>query len=230
MARVDVFWADLRHRDLTPARFLPLLSQQERGRAAKYRRDGDRDRFIVRRGLLRRVLAVYAGRPPEALPIETGEFGKPCLPGTEIGFSLSQSGDIALFAVGRGVSLGCDIERLDPQLASIAAAACVFTPEQMRMLLAAPPHRRVRCFYRIWTSLEARLKASGCGFLAGNPGDIGPPEDCSSRWLTPEPGYTACVAVLRDPPPLPTCRTMHPSSAQGRTSRLVAGQAGQAAR
>src|SRR5262245_3254435 len=55
------------------------LSDEERARGERFRREGDARAFLFRRGFLRGVLARYAGARPEELAFAAGAHGKPTL-------------------------------------------------------------------------------------------------------------------------------------------------------
>src|SRR6478609_10153867 len=74
-----------------------------------------RDVRAAGRGALRRVLARYLDRDPEAIELTGGEHGKPALAGDRplFRFNLSHSGALALIAVAAEREVGVDIELAD---------------------------------------------------------------------------------------------------------------------
>lgn len=194
-----------------------LLSCDERERAARFCFPRDRDRYVVGRGLLRVILARYLGIAPLELRFAYNAYGKPEL-ATEGGaqslrFNLSHSHGLVLYAVARGRELGVDIERVRPEMATEAIARHFFSPQEVRALMALPPHARTDAFFRCWTRKEAYLKARGEGLslpldsfevslAPGEPAVLlrapGPPQECD-RWSlrdVPVPrGYAAAIAV-----------------------------------
>src|SRR5207344_1775045 len=91
--------------DRTPEesrRAAAVLSAEELARSTRFRYDQDRDRFIVGRATLRRLLAGYLGGHPAAIDIEPGRFDKPGLAGrfaaSRLRFNLSHSAGLAAFA------------------------------------------------------------------------------------------------------------------------------------
>jgi len=83
-----------------------LLSVDERERAEQFHRKIDSDRFIVRRGLLRTILARHLHTEPNSVQFESGTHGKLRLAGefsrTNLDFSISHSHGESLIAVGNG--------------------------------------------------------------------------------------------------------------------------------
>ena len=63
---------------------LMLLSADERVRAARFRFERDRNRFVAGRAFLRTLLGNYLGATPGELVFTTNEFGKPSIAGAGI--------------------------------------------------------------------------------------------------------------------------------------------------
>ena len=145
------------------ARLARLLSPPERARAAHFRFTRDRRRFVVRRGRLRELLAGRLGCAPGDVALTCNAYGKPRLGRGELRFNLSQSGEIALYALAEGREVGCDIEWRDDALPVEALAAQFFSPQEATGLRALPPDRRAEGFFNCWTRKEAFVKARGLG-------------------------------------------------------------------
>lgn len=141
------------------------LSEGERQRLAAYRLAADRERFLLGRGGLRRLLGHWLGLAPEAVPLETGAHGKPHCRGGPA-FNLSHSGELILLAVHPCRPVGVDVERLRPALNWRAMARRMFSDSERQALEALSEAERPEAFLASWCRLEARLKARGTG-LAG---------------------------------------------------------------
>ena len=205
--------------DLTPERLevcAASLDAEERSRAAAFRYDRDRKRFIARRGQLRERLAEETGETPHAIRIAADAHGKPFLPGhPELSFNLSHSRTLALVAIGRGVAIGCDIEWRDPALAERAVAERLFAPAERTALAALPDALWVGGFFNCWTRKEAYVKALGLGLsypLDAFTVSVVPDEPArliaaETGWsltsFEPAPGYQAALVVGA---PLPELR------------------------
>lgn len=145
------------------------LSDEERGRAERFRCEADARAFVFRRTLLRSVLTRYAGIAPAELRFERSEFGKPSLAGTHacVSFNSSSSGGRVLVGVAAGREIGVDVERADQrflapeELARLAPR--VLTAEEQTALARMTPEQRPGAFLRLWTRKEALLKALGTG-------------------------------------------------------------------
>ena len=144
-----------------------LLSEEERGRAARFVFAEHRTHFIVARGVLRQLLGSYLETPPEALRFAYGMHGKPELAGQHaqsgLRFNLSHSHRLALYAVTRGREVGIDVEHPRPGVDVERLARRFFAPQEIEGLLGMPPGRRWEGFYNCWTRKEAYLKARGEG-------------------------------------------------------------------
>jgi 4'-phosphopantetheinyl transferase len=181
-----------------PAVFAATLSADEQARAQRFRHAVDRDRFVVRRGLLRRLLGERLGVAPSRVPLEPGPAGKPMLSAVDLrragvaaadgapGFNLARSGGLALYAfltpenaravtgpaAPDGPAIGVDLERIDTDrrsLADLRRIAEHFAPEETSFLQSLPDARAAEVFYRLWTCKEACLKCLGTGIGGGGP-------------------------------------------------------------
>src|ERR1019366_3209361 len=92
-----------------------LLSPAEQARAEKFRFVEDRDRYVIRRGLLRLILSRYLEQLPSAIEFQHGAYGKPEVrrdgAGTSLFFNTSHSAEIAVCAVTSACPNGVDVER-----------------------------------------------------------------------------------------------------------------------
>ena len=181
-----------------PAVFAATLSADEQARAQRFHHAVDRERFVVRRGLLRRLLGERLGIEASRVPLEPGPAGKPMLAAAALrrarvaaadgapGFNLARSGGLALFAfltpenaravtgpaAPDGPALGVDLERIDTDrrsLADLRRIAEHFASEETRFLESLPDARAAEVFYRLWTCKEACLKCLGTGIGGGGP-------------------------------------------------------------
>jgi 4'-phosphopantetheinyl transferase len=205
--------------DVTHTRLAPLertLSSDERERIGRLRAEPDRLRATASRGLLRHVLAEYAGTPAAELRFTYGPGGKPELHGVaeapSLHFNTAHSGDWLLVAVGHARSIGVDIERIRPIVRWERVARRSFSPEERRQIEALAPDERVAAFITGWTRKEACVKAVGDGVwsafkrfevsvtsddptLRSVDGDPAAGADWSMFHLEPAPGFVGALAV-----------------------------------
>lgn len=148
-------------------RLEPMLSVDERERAARLRRPQDRNRFVVSRGFLREVLSAYTHIDPAVIQFAYGPQGKPRMqPGSAaapVQFNLSHCDSIALLAITADRPVGVDIERVraDPEDSMIARQ--FFSPAECQEYFSVGDADKPRAFARLWTRKEACLKALGEG-------------------------------------------------------------------
>jgi 4'-phosphopantetheinyl transferase len=144
-----------------------LLSPDEAKRADAFHFDRHRRRFIAARAAMRQILSACTGIASEELVFSYGAKGKPELAGelerSEIKFNLSHSGDIAVLAVTRGLTVGIDIEWINPEFATEEIAEHFFAAGEVRRLQALPTAERSDEFFACWTRKEAYIKALGDG-------------------------------------------------------------------
>lgn len=139
-----------------------LLDATEQQRAARFVFEHSRRRFIVARGLLRRLLGAYTGVAPEQLEFAYGEKGKPRLVAQPIAFNLSHSEELMLVGFAR-VPLGVDVEYLREISDAEAISQRFFSTNETVTLLRLDKTQRGRAFLLGWTRKEAYIKAIGRG-------------------------------------------------------------------
>ena len=140
-----------------------FLSQDERQRATRFHFDLHRARFIVARGILRRLLGHYLKIPPEQIAFRYGRNNKPAVLGDLVHFNISHSEDRALFAFSATTALGVDIEAIRPLPDILQLASTAFSIAEQRALNALAPELQREAFFRCWTRKEAFIKALGHG-------------------------------------------------------------------
>jgi 4'-phosphopantetheinyl transferase len=148
-----------------------LLSTAERERASRFVRERDRERFILGRATLRRLLAARLRIPASAVDVVAGPHGKPVL-GPQLRrsglrFNVSHCADVAAFGFAWGREIGVDVEavRAIPDADSIAQQ--FFSPREIDAYFALPVAHRPLGFFHCWTRKEAFVKAVGDGLGFG---------------------------------------------------------------
>ena len=140
-----------------------LLTPKELARAAKFFKSADAERFILCRGLLRRILGGVLDIDPSSILFERNEYGKPLLPNTDIEFNVSHSRDRLLIAVTSGRSLGVDIEFRRNGIKMDAIADRWFAPAEREFFQGLEDPEIG--FFDIWAKKEAYVKALGTGIF-----------------------------------------------------------------
>jgi 4'-phosphopantetheinyl transferase len=144
-----------------------VLSSSELERARRFHFEHLRRSFTFAHGLMRHVLAAYAGVDPTSLEFASGEFGKPALAGpgdsSTVSFNLSHSHGRALLAVSAGRDVGVDIEQENPRTNVLGIASSYFFGSERDVIVAAPPELRLATFFRYWAAKESVMKAEGKG-------------------------------------------------------------------
>jgi 4'-phosphopantetheinyl transferase len=203
--------------ELPVSRFWKMLSLDERTRAEQYHFQDDKDRFIIRRGILRTLLGRYLNVEPGQLQFCYGKNGKPGITDpsgrTEVHFNLSQSEELALYVFSRDNEIGVDIECIQdiPEMERITEL--YFSAGEREIFHTLPEDKKKGKFFNIWTRKEAIVKALGEGLswpldqldvssaLAGPIRLQKAVEDTkpASRWsvqdLKPAPGFAAALAT-----------------------------------
>jgi 4'-phosphopantetheinyl transferase len=212
-----------------------VLDEEERLRAARYRYEVDRSRFVVARATLRRLLGNTLDMPPEAMVFSSNPFGKPeLLARSALHFNTSHSGDWVLHAFSSSAPVGVDVEAVRDDWADLLASGQVLAPAEADWLASLDEPARPAAFTGLWVRKEAYVKALGEGLsrplkeICVIPSSAGTHERLSERdhevpldalSLCPielGTGYSACVAYLG---PRPDIR-IQPYGSGGRPTAL----------
>jgi 4'-phosphopantetheinyl transferase len=216
----DVWWA---HRRDASARLAEVLDQAERQRWASYRRDADRERFLVGCALAKTAIAACTGRRLAEVSFDRTcrrcgrPHGKPVVNGAGPEHSVAHSGDLVAVAVARS-PVGVDVEQLDGRARRPGGgepdglARLVLADAERAALAAVPPAGRDRALLVAWTRKEAVTKATGDGLrvpfgdvVVAAAGDAPrlvawpypqAPQSVSLHDLDAAAGYVAALAVI----------------------------------
>ncbi|MFJ9175480.1 4'-phosphopantetheinyl transferase family protein [Streptomyces sp. NPDC102360] len=187
-----------------------VLDAEEARRAAAFRFERHRVRYIAAHLALRGILGERLGRAPSdvrftrlACPGCGGPHGRPALadtPGPH--FSLSHSGDLALVALAPA-PVGADVEELPSAEVAEELTAVLHPRERAELAALAGPEERRLAVARAWVRKEAYLKGLGTGLSRGTDRDYvgaladspGAPDGWSLRDVPMPEGYTAAVAL-----------------------------------
>lgn len=190
------------------------LAPDELERAASYRNDTARRRYILSHAALRQILATHLKQPAPGITLHTGSSGKPSLAApnsSRLQFNLTHSGTLALVAVSQNAQVGIDVETLRPMRDAVAIAKRFFSPREAAALEQLEASAQSAAFLSLWTRKEALVKATGQGIadalarfevswdakavLHSIDGDTDQAAQWSLHSFTPAPGYVAAVAV-----------------------------------
>lgn len=193
-----------------------MLSDGERARLERLRRESDRRAFLAAHALVRSALSRYADVLPESWSFSANHWGRPeiagpgALPGLR--FSLSHTSGLTACAVALDCDCGVDVEAFDRGGDPLKLARRVLSPKELADLEARAAGARRDRFLAYWTLKEAYVKARGLGLslplrefsfsLAGERIRIeftAPGEDVASSWqfasLQPTPRHVLGIAV-----------------------------------
>lgn len=131
------------------------LSDDEREKTRRFRREIDAKRFVAARSALRQILANYLRCEPHEIRFSYNENGKPFVENCDWHFNLSHCEDLALIAVCEKFSVGIDLEKVDENRA-----------RRMKKMLSADDVNADLTSREIcerWVKTEALIKARGEG-------------------------------------------------------------------
>jgi len=159
------------HLDLSEAgmsEMAKFLSVQEKEKAGRFYFSRDRKHYIATHGALRKVLSLYVKEHPALLKFLTNTYGKPHLAVADEEmvapqFNVSHSHDVALFAIVRDGMVGIDVEKINPDFATMEIAERFFSRSEINKLCSLQGREQINGFFNCWTRKEAYIKAKGLG-------------------------------------------------------------------
>ena len=136
-----------------------MLSDDERARLARLRREPDQRAFLVAHALVRSALSRYADVPPEGWTFVTNRWGRPEIAGPGAGparrFSLSHTSGLVACAVALDCDCGVDVESFDRGGNPLGVAPRVLAPKELVDLESRPAGEQHDRFLAYWTLKEA---------------------------------------------------------------------------
>jgi 4'-phosphopantetheinyl transferase len=150
------------------AKWLPILDDSERERAARFVFPRHRVQFIAAHALLRGALGRLCGTTPAAWRFVTDDLGKPAawLDDAPVGVSFNLSHTDGITGVAASLradwAIGFDLEPV-ARTVELSVANRFFSAQETTWLNALPAPKRPEGFLRLWTLKEAFIKATGKG-------------------------------------------------------------------
>lgn len=142
----------------------PCLDARDRKRAARFHFAEDRARYVLGRGLARKILGHYLSQSPETIEFAYTDRGRPYFPGDEaMCFSITHARDLVAVALTANARVGIDIEHMERKLNLKELAERILSAKDFCKFEALPESEKVAAFFRVWTRKEAYLKATGEG-------------------------------------------------------------------
>lgn len=143
-----------------------VLSEEEQARSATFRFDHDRQHFMTRRAILRRLVGEYRGIAPAKIEFRNDPHGKPQVEtrgGRTLQFNLSSTDRWAMYAFALDRRVGIDVEKVRPSVDWEEIASRFFHVHELAAIRQVAEKLRSREFFSYWTMKEAFMKGSGTG-------------------------------------------------------------------
>lgn len=138
-----------------------FLNSDECNRAERFHKEIDRNRFIVRRAILKFILAAYTQMDVQNIHFDYHSNKKPYLTShAGLHFNSSHSEDFAVIAISSDM-VGIDIESISGNFDFTNLLPEIFDHSEILAIQNADNQRRL--FYTFWTRKEAFVKALGKG-------------------------------------------------------------------
>jgi len=149
------------------SRLEKILTPEETRQAAQFYFAHDQRRFVVRRAVLRQLLAANLDLRPKEIQIEAAYFQKPKIADRQnpnrLRFNTSHSGDCALIALTQNREVGVDVEQHRHLPDADELAKNFFSAHEINELNGLSGAARSEGFFNCWTRKEAYVKAIGLG-------------------------------------------------------------------
>ena len=187
------------------------LNNTELEKANKYKKELDQKLYVAGHGVLNLIIKDITG---QAQQLNYTEHGKPYLENSEIEFSITHSGEIALIALTKKIPIGIDIEHVLTIQNKDELLVPFFHEQEKLEIIGINPLESELAFYSCWTRKEAVLKAMGDGlsidtksfyvgsFVVRNSNHLRLPNDYPSIWGVWDfmigNDYIACIATPRE--------------------------------
>jgi 4'-phosphopantetheinyl transferase len=143
------------------------IDAEEKHRCVRFARDRDRHAFVKTRSALRGLLGDAIGVAPNSIRFAQNPWGKPVLaavPAVPVDFSVSHTDGLSAIALSDGRRIGIDVERDRAIPDRHRIAADVFGTDLACELSCLADAAQDLVFLRLWTAVEAFVKATGTGF------------------------------------------------------------------
>lgn len=145
----------------------PWLSTDEARRAASMVNAVLRARFVVSRGLRRKVVAEVLGCQSAEVQFIEDQGTKPRLgDGNGWDFNLSHAGDYVAVVLARG-EVGVDLEKIRPVRDMASLVRRYFHQDEAGAWGALPLAQQEMAFFVLWSAREAAMKCAGTGLAHG---------------------------------------------------------------
>jgi 4'-phosphopantetheinyl transferase len=144
-----------------------LLTQDEQIRAKEFYFSIDKNRYIVARAVLRKLIARYINVFPEDILFNYTEYGKPYLyannPSQELKFNLAHSKNSIVYGFTKNIDVGVDIEFINRDFVIDNLVQYCCSKQEQCELLKLSYNQKHSFFYKLWVLKEAFVKAIGLG-------------------------------------------------------------------
>ena len=141
-----------------------IISKNEKNKAHEFQHLDDRLSFTKCRSVLRSTLSKWLNCNPNEINIIHRENGKPYLEHSKgIEFNITHTKGLAAIAFSIDSEIGIDVENLNREINLEQIAKKVFTTSEQSLIDSNNQNDKKRTFYRLWTSKESYLKATGLG-------------------------------------------------------------------
>jgi 4'-phosphopantetheinyl transferase len=148
--------------------FRKYISEEEKEKLQLIKEENLRNKYIVSRFLLRRVISSYINLSLQQIQFEINTNGKPFLQKGmgDIKFNISHSFNLMVIGIAGNYEIGIDVEKLAFRKDLYSVSERFFKAEENEYILSLPEDLKLKTFYKVWTLKEAYAKAKGISMVS----------------------------------------------------------------
>jgi 4'-phosphopantetheinyl transferase len=197
-----IFHTDFKEHDHHIEYYLSLLNNQEQKRSQEYTSSSAQKKFIIRRGILRCLIAHLRSLPPNSINFTYNNYGKPQFSqDPSLDFSLSYSHETLVYAFAQYCTLGIDIQHHKTLPSTLHHTQMICTSKEIAMLHACKTEQeRTILFYDLWSAKESWIKARGIGLHNLNEIEITQQQSFYNKHLKIKDYYSCVIASQKAHP------------------------------
>lgn len=185
-----------------------ILHQNEKDKALAFKIEKDKNNFVIRKGLLKFLLAKYLTTNIASTEFTEGNNKKPILATNNMGlhFNSSHSGNFIVIAIAKQ-EIGIDIEHINTAFNYQEILSAIFSNDEINYILNSK--NASESFYQLFTRKEAIVKASSKGItdsiknvpvlngkhLIEEINETGISENIWVNSFIPENNYAGCIST-----------------------------------
>lgn len=159
---IHTWFGDLNEQTKNCELYKSILSSDEIQQSRFFIGEKLQNRYLICHGVLKILLGIYSGVPPEKINLSRNSLDKPEWKNHEIKFNLTHSGNKFGIAFSRNREVGLDLEMIRDLADFDQMIQFNFTTGEQHYI-QKKSHGFIDRFFQLWTIKESYLKLTGSG-------------------------------------------------------------------